>query len=92
MAGTNFLTMALGGRGGSVLMAAAKGINSSGLSKFKGRDKAQSPSASSELGKFMGIPEISRSDTSILVSKFVKLQTRQVRSRTKQSVLLDVAS
>ncbi|KAK4797120.1 hypothetical protein SAY86_029446 [Trapa natans] len=77
MASTNFLSLASGGRGGSAIMAVAKAMNSGGLSKFIGNGKAQTPSASSELGKFMGMPEISRSDSSILVSKFIKLHTRQ---------------
>ncbi|OWM72267.1 upstream activation factor subunit UAF30 [Punica granatum] len=76
MAGTSHLTRALGG-GSRALMAAAKGSNTSGLPKLKGKSKATTPSASSELGKFMGIPEKPRSDTSILISKFIKLHTRQ---------------
>ncbi|KAF8033445.1 hypothetical protein BT93_D2145 [Corymbia citriodora subsp. variegata] len=41
------------------------------------KKKREQPSASSELGKFMGIPEVSQSETAVLVSKFIKLHIRQ---------------
>ncbi|KAI3439743.1 SWIB domain-containing protein [Psidium guajava] len=69
-----------------ILASAAKGggakfrPTSGGLGRAKALSKgkeAEQPSASSELGKFMGIPEVSRSETAVLVSRFIKLHTRQ---------------
>ncbi|KAJ4707604.1 Upstream activation factor subunit spp27 like [Melia azedarach] len=73
-------------RGGSkVVMAAVKGrgpkfqASSSSKAKVKGKGKTKPivPSASSELGKFLNIAEPARSETSKLISKFIKLNNRQ---------------
>ena len=37
------------------------------------------PPSSSQLGKFLGIPEPARSDLTKLISRFIKLNNRQVR-------------
>ena len=65
-------------------MAAVKGGGpkfGAASSKSKGKAKAKvknlMPSASSELGKFLNIPESARSETSKLISKFIKLNNRQ---------------
>ncbi|XP_039163352.1 uncharacterized protein LOC104442322 isoform X2 [Eucalyptus grandis] len=61
--------------GGAKFRPAAGGLaQAKALSKGK---EAEQASASSELGKFMGIPEVSRSETAVLVSRFIKLHTRQ---------------
>lgn len=74
----------MAGKGGSkVVMAAIKGGGanmrvavSKGRTKGKSKEVAISPA--SELGKFLSIPESVRSDTSKLITKFIKLNNRQV--------------
>lgn len=46
---------------------------------LKGKMKVKGvPSASSQLGKYLGIPEPPRADTSKLISTFIKINNRQV--------------
>ncbi|KAJ0098943.1 hypothetical protein Patl1_22244 [Pistacia atlantica] len=68
-------------RGGS---KAAMGAVKGGALKFGGgpfkckfRTKSALPSPSSELGKFLNIPETARSETSKLITKFIKLNNRE---------------
>ncbi|KAH7553361.1 hypothetical protein ACOSP7_029950 [Xanthoceras sorbifolium] len=71
--------------GGKAVMAAVKGGApkfAAASSKSKAKAKATKvknviPSASSELGKFLNIPESARSETSKLIAKFIKLNNRQ---------------
>ncbi|KAK6251603.1 hypothetical protein SCA6_005608 [Theobroma cacao] len=45
---------------------------------LKGKMKVKGvPSASSQLGKYLGIPEPPRADTSKLISTFIKINNRQ---------------
>ena len=50
-----------------------------GKGKGKGKVKVKGvPSALSQLGKFLGIPDPPRSDTAQLISTFIKINNRQV--------------
>ncbi|XVE57292.1 hypothetical protein DITRI_Ditri04bG0079800 [Diplodiscus trichospermus] len=53
--------------------------------KGKGKGKVkENPSASSQLGKFLGIADSPRSDTAKLVSTFIKINNRQNPAAMKE--------
>ncbi|XP_044467807.1 uncharacterized protein LOC123197555 [Mangifera indica] len=61
-------------KGGAVKFS---GGPSKAKAKAKTKTKTVLPSPSSELGKFLNIPVTARSETSKLISKFIKLNNRQ---------------
>lgn len=65
---------AMKGAGGLKLQAAA----SSSKAQAKGKTKSVAPSSTSELGRFLNIPEPPRSETAKLITKFIKLNNREV--------------
>lgn len=54
--------------------------SSKAKSKGKSQPKKLNPLPTSQLGMYLGIPEVTRSETSVLLAKFIKIHTRQVNS------------
>lgn len=71
---------AMKGAGGLKFQAAASSskAQAKGKGKGKGKTKSVAPSSTSELGKFLNIPEPPRSETAKLITKFIKLNNREV--------------
>ncbi|KAL9427533.1 hypothetical protein AB3S75_029674 [Citrus x aurantiifolia] len=68
---------AMKGAGGLKLQAAASSSKVQAKGKGKGKTKSVAPSSTSELGKFLNIPEPPRSETAKLITKFIKLNNRE---------------
>lgn len=69
---------AMKGAGGLKLQAAASSSKAQAKAKGKGKTKSVAPSSTSELGRFLNIPEPPRSETAKLITKFIKLNNREV--------------